>query len=239
MTWVPGESITVHMDKQDVIFTKRDKMWVADFTDWIVEEEELHDMRTSLSLLTVEDKEALYTRREVRKALEAGEFLHSLGYPTQKEAMAIVRDGNVTNVPYSAEDVKRFFDIYGAQLPGIRGRSMNRKAKHKTSEDRGARLQIKSQEMTADVMHVTGQKALVSVSKPLGITLSQPIAAQTREALGKALQAHINTLRSRGFEPRRIYVDPHKALRALEGSFPGTEIDTSGAGDHLNMVDTK
>jgi len=239
MTWVPGESITVHMDEQDVIFTKRDKMWVADFSDWIVEEEELDDMRMSLSLLTVEDKEALYTRKEVKKALEAGEFLRSLGYPTQKEAMAIVRDGNVTNVPYSAEDVKRFFDIYGPQVPGIRGRSMNRKVKHKTSEDRGARLQITSQEMTADVMHVAGQKALISVSKPLGIMLSQPIAALTRAALGKALQAHINTLRSRGFEPRRIYVDPHRALRALEGSFPGTEIDTSGAGDHLNVVDTK
>ncbi len=116
---------------------------------------------------------------------------------------------------------------------------MNRKVKHKTSEDRGARLQITSQEMTADVMHVAGQKALISVSKPLGIMLSQPIAALTRAALGKALQAHINTLRSRGFEPRRIYVDPHRALRALEGSFPGTEIDTSGAGDHLNVVDTK
>jgi len=239
MTWIPGESITVHMDEQDVIFTKRNKMWVADFSDWIVEEEELDDMRVSLSLLTVEEKEALYTRREVRKALEAGEFLRSLGYPTQKEALSIVRHGNVINVPYSTEDIKRFFSIYGAQVPGIRGRAMNKKVKATASEDRGARLQITNQEMTADVMHIAGQKALISVSKPLGITLAQPVAMQTKAALGKALQAHINTLRSRGFEPRRIYVDPHRALKGLEGGFPGTEIDTSGAGDHLNMVDTK
>jgi hypothetical protein len=239
MTWIPGESIIVHMDEQDVVFNKKNKMWVADFSDWIVEEEELQGIRTSLSLLTVEEKEALYTRREVRKALEAGEFLRSLGYPTQKEALAIVRDGNIINIPYSAEDVKRFFDIYGAQVPGIRGRTVKKRVRPKTSEDRGAQLQITNQEMTADIMHVAGQKALVSVSKPLGITLAQPVASQTKEALGKALQAHINTLRSRGFEPKRIYVDPHKALKGLEGSFPGTEIDVSGAGDHLNMVDTK
>jgi hypothetical protein len=101
---------------------------------------------------------------------------------------------------------------------------MKKRVRPKTSEDRGAQLQITSQEMTADIMYVAGQKALVSVSKPLGITLAQPVASHTKEALGKALQAHINTLHSRGFEPKRIYVDPHKALKGLEGSFPGTEI---------------
>jgi len=239
MTWIPGESITVHMDEQDVVFTKKNKMWIADFSDWIVEEEELSQLKNTLSLMTVEEKEALYTRREVRKALEAGEFLRSLGYPTQKEAIAMVRHGNVTNIPYTAEDVRRFFDIYGPQVPGVRGCTMKTKVKAKASEDRGARLQVTSQELTADVMHVAGQKCLISVRKPLGLTLVRPVPSQTIEVLGKAMQAHINTLRSRGFEPRRIYVDPHKAFKGLEGSFPGIEVDTSGAGDHLNMVDTK
>lgn len=75
ITWTPGDSIVVHMDEQDVVFHKRNKMYVTDFSDWIVEEEELEQIKTTLSLLTVEDKEALYTRREVKKALEAGEFL--------------------------------------------------------------------------------------------------------------------------------------------------------------------
>jgi len=34
-------------------------------------------------------------------------------------------------------------------------------------------------------------------------------------------------------------VDPHKALAALQGFFPGTEVDVSGAGDHLDKVETK
>jgi hypothetical protein len=88
-------------------------------------------------------------------------------------------------------------------------------------------------------LHISGQKLLVSVSQPLALTLVQPVPLLTKEILGKALQAHVNTLRSRGFEPRRIYVDPQKPLQSLRGSFPGTDIDVSGAGDHLNMVDTK
>jgi hypothetical protein len=237
MTWVQGESITVHMDEQDVVFTKRNKMWVADFSDWIVEEE-VGTEHAELSLLTVTEKEALYTRREIKKALAAGEFLKSMGYPGQKEAVAIICDG-IKNIPHTVEDVKRYYDVYGPPVPGIRGKTMNCRLRVQSEEDRGAKMQFTSQEMTADVMHVAGQKLLVSVSRPLALTLVQPVPSLTKEMLGKALQAHINTLQSRGFEPRRVYVDPHKPLQSVQGSFPGTDIDVSGAGDHLNMVDTK
>jgi hypothetical protein len=59
------------------------------------------------------------------------------------------------------------------------------------------------------------------------------------EALGSCLQKQINLLRSKGFEARRVLVDPHKSLVGLAGSFPGTTIDTVGAGDHLDKVDAK
>jgi hypothetical protein len=187
MTWTPGESIIVHMDEQDVVFTKRNKMWVADFSDWVVEEADLQEQCITLNLLMVEEKEQLYTKKEMKKALDAGEFLRSLGYPMLKEALATMRNGNITNIPHTADNVKRFFDIYGAQVPGIRGRTMNKKARASTMEDRGARPQLTSQEMTADVMYVAGHKSLVSVSKLLGLTLIQPVGSLSRETLGKAL----------------------------------------------------
>jgi hypothetical protein len=34
-------------------------------------------------------------------------------------------------------------------------------------------------------------------------------------------------------------VDPHKSFESLQGSFPGVEIDLSGAGDFLDKIDTK
>ena len=83
------------------------------------------------------------------KALEAGEFLKSLSYLTQKEALGIVRDGNVKNIPYTANDVNRFFDIYGPQVAGVRGRTMKRIPSNTAELDQGAKMQLTLQERPA------------------------------------------------------------------------------------------
>jgi hypothetical protein len=46
-------------------------------------------------------------------------------------------------------------------------------------------------------------------------------------------------LNTRGFNPVRLMVDLHKMLASSETSFPGAEVDLSGAGDHLNKIDSK
>jgi hypothetical protein len=46
-------------------------------------------------------------------------------------------------------------------------------------------------------------------------------------------------LRSRGFEIKKIYFDPHRSLATHRGAFPGIELDVSGAGDHLDRFDFK
>jgi hypothetical protein len=198
--------------------------------------EELH---AGLSLMTASDRESLYNAKQVRKALEAGEFLKALGYPTEREAVAIIRDGNVLNVPHMVEDVRRFYDIYGAQVPGIRGRTTKQHATPAVRADIESKEQITHQEMVMDVMHIVGQPFLISVSSPLELTIVCYVSSLNKTDLGTGVQQHINTLRSRGFEPRAILVNPHKSLASLVGALPGTEIDPSGAGDHLDKVNTK
>jgi hypothetical protein len=39
VTYLQGDSITVHMEDRDVTFVHREKMYVANFTDWIVDDE--------------------------------------------------------------------------------------------------------------------------------------------------------------------------------------------------------
>jgi len=65
------------------------------------------------------------------------------------------------------------------------------------------------------------------------------LQSESKQCLGTGVQANINTLRSRGFEPERVLVDPHRSLVALQGKFPGVEIDPCGAGDHLDKIDIK
>jgi hypothetical protein len=40
LTYLQGVSITVHMDERDDVFVRRDKMYVADFLEWIVDKED-------------------------------------------------------------------------------------------------------------------------------------------------------------------------------------------------------
>jgi hypothetical protein len=40
----------VHMDNQDVVFTHRDKLYMADFSDWIVSDQERERVSCTLGL---------------------------------------------------------------------------------------------------------------------------------------------------------------------------------------------
>jgi len=93
VTYSQGENITVHMDDRDLVFRRKDGMYVADFTDWLVDDKErVSEVYKDLCLSTVEERESLYSRKQVRRALEAGEYLRVLGYPSMQDAINLVRD---------------------------------------------------------------------------------------------------------------------------------------------------
>jgi hypothetical protein len=58
VTYVQGDSITVHMEDREVVFHRRDKMYVADFSDWVVDNEDrVQELHSGLSLMTAADWE--------------------------------------------------------------------------------------------------------------------------------------------------------------------------------------
>jgi hypothetical protein len=182
----------------------------------------------------------MYTRKQVHKVLEAVEFLRALGYPTEKEAINFVRDGNVINIPHSVDNVKHFFDIYGPQVSAIRGKTVRMHVTRSGHEETEAQtLEWTHQELVMELMFAAGEKFLVSISSPLELTLICHLKSQNTEDLGTAVQSHLTTIQSRGFEPKKIYVDLQKTFLALVNAYPGVTVDVSGAGDHLDKVDSK
>jgi hypothetical protein len=116
--YVQGESYTIHMDDREAVFVRRDKMYLADCPDWLVSDNQTkQELHTYLNLLTVAEMERLYASKDIRWALEAGEFLRAMGYLTEEEAVCMIKAVNVANVPYSLDNIKRFYDIY---VPGLR-----------------------------------------------------------------------------------------------------------------------
>jgi hypothetical protein len=91
----------------------------------------------------------------------------------------------------------------------------------------------------ADVMCIDTKKFLVSVADPLNLILQSVIARELKQELGMALQGQLAVLRSKGFIPTIVYVDPQSAFRAMTQDFPGVEIDVGGAGDYVAKVDSQ
>jgi hypothetical protein len=51
ITYTQGDSITLHMDDRDVIFKRTDGMYVADFSDWLVDDEDrVNEIHTDLPI---------------------------------------------------------------------------------------------------------------------------------------------------------------------------------------------
>ncbi len=114
-----------------------------------------------------------------------------------------------------------------------------RKTVSRTPVDHTLRHADMNLRIYADVMHVDREKFLVSVADPLNLTLQSIVENESRNALGLGLQSHLATLRSRDYEPRIVYVDPHSSFKTMTQDFPGIEIDIGGSGDYVAKVVAK
>jgi len=94
ITYQPQESFTVHLPERDIVFSRRDKLYVADF-----------------DVPTVAVTRA-HTKAEEARAKAAYEIIHNCGYPSQAEAIHLIQDGNFTRMPMlTAKDIKRAYEL--------------------------------------------------------------------------------------------------------------------------------
>ena len=226
VTYQKGESYTVHMDDSDLVFVRRNKFYVADFSYWL---------KSSKNKYAMLGAEHMYTKKEVSRAIEAGEFIKNAGYPSRGEAIHLARDGNIMDMPQTAKDIDTYYNIYGDPVAAIRGKATEDKAPYKDTYDEGLVHETKVQELTCDIMHVGGRSYLLSVASPLELKIVSHLDANTERYMGEALEAQLKLLRSRNFDVNHVVADPQ--LACLSNKFPSVAIDTTGAGDHTGKVD--
>jgi hypothetical protein len=232
ISYLQGESFTVHMPDEDLVFHRRDKFYVADMRAWA-------DGDCGRVFVNTEvGNESEYSKAEVVKARKARELINNSGFSSEREALALAEDGNITGVPVTGKDVRRSYDIYGKTTAGVRGRRTSHRSKRQLMDVRLKAPQSVPQTMYGDVMFVKNQPFLACLTEPLGLFTLMQVDKQTTSVLGEALQSQISTIRSRGFEPSTIYLDPQRGLVPLQGAFPGVEVDVSGAGDHMDKIDS-
>jgi hypothetical protein len=227
VTYKGGAAFVVHMADRNVEFKRKEKLYVA---DWVVD---------SYVCATVQENALVYTKEELRRAKEVYELIRNSGYPSPNEAMHLLTDGNVRGMPVlTVADLQRAYKVYGLHLEYVRGQLTKEKVS-RSQVDLGLRSTDKNLRLYTDVMHLEGNMFLVTVADPLNLTLQSYVENEGRMSLGMALQGQLSLLKSRGFQPRIVYTDPHSTFRSMTQEFPGTEIDVSGAYDHVAKVDGK
>ena len=154
-------------------------------------------------------------------------------------SIRMVRDGNVANIPVEVSDIKLFYKIYGEPVESIRGKTTDQNTNTRDTYDEGVKMQITNQSLTTDVMHVAGEKFMISIAEPLNLIITAHVPNLDQITLGHALQGHMDILQMFGFTTRVVRVDPARAMVCLRGRFPGIEIDVGAAGEHLPMVDVR
>ena len=204
-------------------------MYIADWEQY----------RTAFATSTSTSSTAVYTKAEETRAKQAYELLHTSGFPSVGEAIHLIQDGNITGLPsLTTKDLRRAYDLYGTPPAYVRGKMTKKKVGRAVIEEERI-MREKRQTLYSDVMHIDGQKFLVTTCEPLQLTLQCPITSESQTQLGLGLQGHISILRTKGFTPTIIYTDPARGFEGLVGTFPGILVDTSGAGDNVPKVDAK
>jgi hypothetical protein len=88
-------------------------------------------------------------------------------------------------------------------------------------------------------MHLDGHRFLVTLVGPLQLTLQTLLKNEMADQLGLGLKGQLSLLRSRGFQPTVVHMDPQTGFQAIKNLFPGVLIDDSGAADNAPKVNVK
>ena len=138
---------------------------------------------------TVEENEKKFTKAQVKRAREARRLSACLGHESDYTLWKILHKGSYRNMKITPDDIRRAHEIYGPSVPMLKGT-----ATHKRQETK-IPYQIeynatKDQRLHIDIMFINEMGFLVSVSKPLNLTMCQKLASKKSWVVKNALQKY-------------------------------------------------
>eukprot|EP01033_Poteriospumella_lacustris_P017623 gene17623-12614_t len=229
--YVQGRHYAITTEQGEFKFERRaNRHYTCDFRPFV------NTAGTKMALVTtVEEKEALYTKREVSKAREARELIRKMGFPSTGDAVKAL--GHIAGVDITAQDMYRAQDIYGPDAAQIKGKLRSQKVKGSPT-----RLETilpssvqREQVLFADIATIEGQMFVVTLSSPLGLIVVSVIASKSAETMFQELSRIVNQYVARNFTIVRLQTDPEAVFLSLAEQLRhlGVVLDPCGVNKHL------
>ena len=203
----------------------------------------LRDQYYFSQVLTVEENEKRFTKRQIKDAKRAQEFAYNLGLPSVRDLLVMLRNGYILNCPVTYDDVKRALVIYGPSLGHLKGATRAPKAPVIDVEDIERPIN-RSVVLHVDFMFVESISFLISVGRPLDMTMVTHLGndrERDQKTVAVALQKHVHAYTSQGFSVTTALCDGETSLlTSFERlSHPGLVVNPTGPNQHVPVVEAK
>ena len=152
---------------------------------------------------TVEDNKAFYTKRQVEKAKQARQLLHTLGFPTVNDMKVMIKMNSVSNCPVTIEDVELAEKIYGKDVASLKGKTVRRKPNPVVNN----MIELPPELMEAqgkveicfDILYINELPFLTTVSKNILYRTIEYLPNEKMMTIKKALESVISIYKYAGF----------------------------------------
>jgi len=192
-------------------------------------------------LTTVKGNMEGYTPREVQRAKVARDAMALMGFPSECDMIRMVKSGMVSNCPVSVSDIRAARDIFGPDVPSLKG---------KTVRHRSPRVELEFVEvpediykrnrsviLAIDVMKVNGLAFLVTVSLKIDLVTVEFMPSMTIPKLTAGVERAIRVYQNKGLQVATSMVDGQfDAMRGLLGSI---DLNVTAAQEHVPVIERK
>jgi Zinc knuckle len=170
---------------------------------------------------TVAKNEGLYTKKEVAAARRVKEFSAAMGHLSQGMLHNIVTTRRVQGIDFNHDDINRAQAIYGQDLQAVRGKSVRHRIKK--ADPVVGKVVSPNCVLHTDIMFVCGLPFLISILKPIYLTLVTLIKSRNVFDVKRAVDKQIASVQSEGFKVEEVSADGEGAIGAM-----ATELEASG-----------
>ena len=200
---------------------------------------EPNPMPNPVLVSTVARNEALYTKKEVEAARRVKEFSASMGHLSQGMLHSIVTTRRVQGIDFDHDDVNRAEAIYGQDLQAVRGKSVRHRIKK--ADPVAGKIVSPNCVLYTDIMFVCGLPFLISILKPLYLTLATLIKSRNVAEVKRAVDRQVATAHSEGFKVVEVSADGEGAIGAMavELEAAGCKVSIHGKSTDSADIDVK
>ncbi|MEN9849167.1 MAG: hypothetical protein RL368_1907, partial [Pseudomonadota bacterium] len=160
---------------------------------------------------TVKKNESFYTTRQIARAKEAKNFIHSLGYPSAADIRNMIKMNSVKNCPITIEDIELAEKIYGRDVGALKGKTTRTKPKPVISDTIAIPDELKdaqrSVDLCIDIMVINGLSFFTTISRNIKYRTAEFIKNHSIEEIKIKLDHILEIYQNAGFNVKRIFGD--------------------------------